>query len=51
VSQAWNTRIIEGQKPEYIAGPERDMLGIRSDERGGVLLNHLIDVHYFYLEF
>jgi hypothetical protein len=52
VRETWNNRIINGEKPEYIAGPERELLGIgNSNERGGVLLNHLVDMHYFYQEF
>lgn len=48
---AWNDRITGSVKPEHVAAPERELLGIADpNERGGVLLNHLIDLHYFRLE-
>ncbi len=49
--QAWNLRISDSLKPEHVAAPERDLLGISDPtERGGVLLNHLVDLYYFRLE-
>jgi hypothetical protein len=48
---AWNERISGSLKPEHVAASERELLGIADpNERGGVLLNHLVDLHYFRLE-
>ncbi len=42
---------IAVSKPEHVAGPERELLGIIDPtERGGILLNVLIDLYYFRLE-
>jgi hypothetical protein len=47
----WNERISGSKKPEHVAAPERELLGIADpNERGGVLLNHLIDMYFFRLE-
>ncbi len=49
--QAWNLRISDSLKPEHVAAPERELLGIIDPtERGGILLNVLIDLYYFRLE-
>ena len=47
----WNQRIPVREKPEHIAAPERELLGIDDPaQRGSRLLNDLIDWHYVHEE-
>ena len=46
---AWNERMRTREKPEHVAAPERAVLGIDDpNERRGVMLNDLLDWHYFH---
>ena len=45
---AWNERMRTREKPDHVAGPEREVLGIADqNERRGVMLNDVLDWHYF----
>ena len=49
--EPWNERMRTREKPEHVAAPERELLGIgESGERRGVLLNDLVDWHYFHAD-
>jgi hypothetical protein len=44
---AWNERMRTREKPEHVAAPEREILGITdANERRGVMLNDVLDWHY-----
>lgn len=46
---AWNEGLRTREKPEHVAAPEREMLGITDpNERRSVLLNDLVDWHLFH---
>ncbi len=47
--ETWNSGMRVREKPERVAAPERELIGIVDpDERRGVLLNDLVDWHFFH---
>jgi hypothetical protein len=47
--ETWNAGMRVREKPERVAAPERELIGIGDpNERRGVLLNDLVDWHFFH---